>query len=63
MNKGDIAKARLQQADGSFKIRPVLLLKQMPPFNDWLVCGISSQLRQFVPNFDILLDFAHPDFG
>lgn len=62
MNKGDVVKTRLRQADGIFKIRPVLLLKQMPPFNDWLVCGISTQLRQFVPDFDILLDIAHPDF-
>lgn len=62
MNVGDVAKARLQQADGSYKLRPVLLLKQMPPFNDWLVCGISTQLRQFVVDFDILLDASHPDF-
>ncbi|MDX2304527.1 MAG: type II toxin-antitoxin system PemK/MazF family toxin [Microscillaceae bacterium] len=63
MNVGDIAKARLQQADGSYKLRPVLLLKQMPPFQDWLVCGISTQLRQFVVDFDILMDNTHPDFA
>lgn len=62
MNVGDIAIAMLPQADGSQKPRPVLLLKQMPPFQDWLVCGISTQLRQFVANFDEMLDENHPDY-
>lgn len=52
MKKGDIALANLQQADGQRKLRPVLLLKQMAPFQDWLVCGISSQLRQAVSGLD-----------
>lgn len=62
MRIGEIAKAMLPQADGSYKPRPVLLLKQMPPFQDWLVCGISTQLRQFVVNFDEMLEEAHPDY-
>lgn len=52
MREGDIVLASLQQADWQRKQRPVLLLKQMPPFQDWLVCNISSQLRQAVPDFD-----------
>ena len=63
MRVGEIAKAMLPQADGSHKPRPVLLLKQMPPFQDWLVCGISTQLRQFVANFDEMLDEEHPDYA
>ncbi len=63
MSVGEIAKAMLPQADGSHKPRPVWLLKQMPPFQDWLVCGISTQLRQFVANFDEMLDEEHPDYG
>lgn len=42
MNPGDIVKAKLNQADGKIKFRPALLIKQMPPFGDWLVCGINS---------------------
>ncbi|MEO8210502.1 MAG: hypothetical protein ABI840_08065 [bacterium] len=38
MIKGDIVKAALNQNDREIKIRPVLLLKKMPPFEDWLVC-------------------------
>jgi mRNA interferase MazF len=27
----------------------------MPTYNDYLVCGISTQLHQEIPNFDIIL--------
>ena len=63
MKVGDIALAQLQQADGQYKTRPVLLLKQLPPFNDWLVCGVSSQLRQFTPNFDEIIQMSDQDFA
>jgi mRNA interferase MazF len=57
MKAGDIAIFAVQQANGQNKNRPVLLLKQMPPFNDWLVCGISSQLHQEHKGFDyVILD-------
>jgi len=63
MKEGDIALASLRQADGRAKLRPVLLLRLMPPFGDWLVCGISTQLRHEVPGFDEILDAAQADFG
>jgi len=63
MNEGAIALARVQQADGQFKLRPVLLLRLMPPHGDWLVCGISSQLHQEVVGFDHVLAIADPDFA
>ncbi|MGB3586619.1 MAG: type II toxin-antitoxin system PemK/MazF family toxin [Tunicatimonas sp.] len=62
MKEGDIALASLQQADGQRKLRPVLLFKQMPPYQDWLVCGISSQLRQAVANFDEVVQENDDDF-
>ena len=34
----------------------------MPPYNDWLVCGISSQVRQYVENFDELILTKDKDF-
>ena len=46
MREGGIILANLQLADGSVKLRPVLLLKQLPVYNDFLVCGISTQLHQ-----------------
>jgi hypothetical protein len=42
MTEGDIALASLPQADGHIKNRPVLLLRRLPPFDDFLVCGIST---------------------
>ena len=42
MKEGDIALVELIQSDGSSKLRPVLLLKILPKYNDYLVCGIST---------------------
>lgn len=55
MQEGDIAIASIQQADGAYKPRPVLLLRQLPGYGDYLTCGISSQLRQTVSGFDEVL--------
>ena len=38
MNEGDVALTVLPQADGQRKSRPVVALRRMPPFDDWLVC-------------------------
>jgi len=55
MKAGDISLLSIRQADGQIKKRPILLLKQMPPFNDWLVAGISTQLHQEVKGFDLVI--------
>ncbi len=62
MTEGDVALASIPQADGHAKARPVILLRQMPPFGDWLVCGVSTQLHQEVAGFDEIIEPAHPDF-
>ncbi len=62
MKPGDIILAEFQQANGEFKKRPAVLLKKMRPYNDWLVCAVSSSLHQEVPGFDIVLDEKHPDY-
>jgi mRNA interferase MazF len=51
------------QSDGTIKSRPVVILREMPPFGDWLVCGISTQLRQFTPGFDELIMYGDSDFA
>ena len=61
--EGGIALASLPQADGFIKLRPALLLRQMPPFGDWLVCGISTQLQQRVVNLDESIAPPDPDFS
>jgi hypothetical protein len=35
----------------------------MPPFNDFLVCGISAQRQRVVPNFDEVIATCDPDFS
>lgn len=52
MQAGDIALLNMLQPDGSKKNRPVLLLKKVLPFNDWIVCAVSSQIHQEVVGFD-----------
>lgn len=43
MKPGDVLLANLPQADGLTKDRPVLCLCSAPPFQDLLVCGITTQ--------------------
>jgi mRNA interferase MazF len=62
VREGEIILATLPQADGNIKLRPVLLLKQLPGHNDFLVCGISTQLHQFIKNFDELIDEKSNNF-
>jgi mRNA interferase MazF len=61
--EGDIALASLPQADGHIKPRPAVLLRQMLPFDDWLVCGVSTQLHQRVAHLDDLIEPTDADFA
>ena len=63
MKEGDIILIALRQADGQFKNRPALLLRQFPPFGDRLMCGISSQPHQRVPDFDEVMAQVDADFA
>ena len=63
MNEGDIVLAPLPQADGRIKNRPAVLLRRLPPFSDWLVCGIRTQLQQCVANFDEVIAPSDPEFA
>ena len=62
MNESDVLLAPLPQSDGRIKNRPVVFLRRMPPFQDFLVCGISTQLRQAVPDFDEIISDQSNDF-
>ena len=62
MNEGDVVLSPLPQADGWAKNRPCVALRRMPGFGDWLVCGISTQLRQEVTGFDELIRIGDLDF-
>jgi mRNA interferase MazF len=45
MKAGDIVLTVLSQSDGKEKVRPVLLISQLPGYGDYFVCGISSQIN------------------
>jgi mRNA interferase MazF len=50
------------QSNGMTKDRPVLFLRRMPPFGDFLVCGISTQLQNAVIGLDELIGPGDADF-
>jgi len=63
VKEADIILAPFPQADGIVKNRPALLLRELPPFGDFLVCGISTQIHQAVPEFDDIIAQHHTDFS
>lgn len=63
MKEADIIITPISQADGKIKNRPALLLRLMPKYNDYLVCGISSQLNQYLKNFDEMILKSDDDFS
>ncbi|MEO6755496.1 MAG: type II toxin-antitoxin system PemK/MazF family toxin [Chthoniobacteraceae bacterium] len=62
MKPGDIVLTPLPQADGQVKPRPAVVLDLLPPFNDALACGISTQLRHAVSGFDEFMQPEDDDF-
>ena len=63
MTEGDVVLTPLPQADGEAKPRPAILLCQVPPFGDWLVCGVSTQVHHEVVGFDGIIEPSHTDFA
>ena len=62
MKEGDVVLAPLQQADGLLKNRPALVLRELPPFGDFLLCGISTQVHLATPEFDEVISPNDSDF-
>lgn len=45
------------------KLRPALVLRRAPGrYDDWLICMVSTQLRQCVPGLDDLITGNDADF-
>lgn len=63
MKESDVILALLPQADGTLKRRPAIILREMPPFNDFLLCGVSTQLHQQVDDFDEIIALSDDDFA
>ncbi|MCK5243532.1 type II toxin-antitoxin system PemK/MazF family toxin [bacterium] len=58
ITEGQIVLFKFPQTNqSSGKLRPALVLRKMPgKHDDWLICMISSQLSQQIPDYDELLD-------
>lgn len=63
MKEGDVVLTPVPQADGVMKNRPAIVLREMPPFLDLLVCGVSTQLHQQVKGFDEVVSTTDADFA
>lgn len=65
IKSGQIVIFRFPQTDLIVgKMRPALLIANLPSNqNDWLVCMISSQLHQTVPNVDDIIETTDTDFA
>ena len=62
MKEGDVILTPIPQADGRIKNRPAIILREMLPYRDLLVCGVSTQLKQYVKDFDEIISPADDDF-
>lgn len=61
---GDIVLIRFPRSDlEEGKYRPVLLLNKLPgPFQDWLLCAITSQIRHEIQGWDEIITQSDNDF-
>lgn len=64
ITEGQIALFEFPQTDQTeAKLRPALVLSRLPgQYNDWLICMISTQLHQEIPDFDEVITPADSDF-
>jgi len=65
MTPGGVVLIRLPQvAGGAAKLRPALVLALLPgSYQNVLICGISTQLHDFLPDWDDLIRPGDPDYA
>jgi len=61
---GQVVVFRFPQTDfEEGKLRPALLLGKLPgEYDDWLICMVSSQTRQYISGFDEVIEDSSKDF-
>ena len=63
MKESDVILVPLLQADEELKYRPAIALREMPmPYRDLLVCGVSTNLNQYIQGFDDIISPFDADF-
>ena len=65
IQEGHIVLFRFPQTDQSTgKMRPALVIRKCPgPFEDWMICMISTQLTQQIIGLDEIIKPGDSDFG
>jgi mRNA interferase MazF len=63
--EGQIVLLRFPQTDlAAGKLRPALVLRRAPsPYDDWLICMVSSRLHRELPGLDEVIHESDPDFA
>jgi mRNA interferase MazF len=64
IHEGQIVLFRFPQTDQfAGKLRPAVVLRKLPgPYDDWLICMISSQTSQAIAGFDEVISADSVDF-
>lgn len=62
MKEGDVVLTPVPQADRKLKNRPAIILREMPSYGDLLVCGVSTQLKHYIKDFDDIISSTDKDF-
>ena len=62
MQEGNVIRFALQQNDGKYVKRPAVVVKKLPQYNDFLICGISKNLGLEIKGFDIVIAQSDSDF-
>ena len=65
MKPGDVVLLPVPQiGGGSPKLRPALLLASLPgPYQNLLICGLSTQLQQIQPDWDERIQPGDTDYS
>ena len=62
MKEGSIVKAAIPQFDGKIKLRPAIILRKLQQFDDFILCGISTQTHHCIDGFDEIIEKNDNDF-
>lgn len=65
IEEGQVALFRFPKTDlAEGKLRPALVIRKLPgPYDDWLICMISSQVERAIDGFDEVISTNDSDFA
>ena len=65
IQEGQVVLFRFPKTDlAEGKLRPALVIRKLPgPYDDWLVCMISSQVDRAIDGFDEVISTNDSDFA